>query len=101
MLAVWMAFRNSSIACDMVGLLMVWVCDHHRQLALQPVCSPRPGPGGHQSRAVARRAPSASASNLAHTIVGWISGAYVACEEKPQSALATTFSRPTRSANRT
>ena len=49
---------------------------------------------------MARRAPSASASNLARTIVGWISGVYVAWEEKPQSALATTFSRPTSSANR-
>ena len=37
---------------------------------------------------MARRAPSASASNLAHTIRGWISGVYVACEEKPQSARA-------------
>jgi hypothetical protein len=46
------------------------------------------GAGAYQSRAVARRAPSASASNLAHTIVGWTSGVYVACDEKPQSALA-------------
>ena len=35
---------------------------------------------------MARRAPSASDSNLAQTICGWISGRYVAWEEKPQSA---------------
>ena len=48
---------------------------------------------------MARRAPSVSDSNLAHTTDEWISGLYVAWEEKPQSALATTFSRPTSSAN--
>jgi hypothetical protein len=42
---------------------------------------------------VAQRAPSASASNLAYAIVGWISGVYVTCDEKPQSTLATTFTR--------
>jgi hypothetical protein len=40
-------------------------------------------------------APSASAANLAHTTVGCTSGANEAREEKPQSALAMTFSRPT------
>ena len=44
------------------------------------------------------KAPSASAANLAHTTVGWTSGAKLAREEKPQSALAMTFSRPTRPA---
>ena len=33
--------------------------------------------------------------NLAQTTVGWISGSLVACEEKPQSLPAMTFSRPT------
>jgi hypothetical protein len=41
-------------------------------------------------------APSASAANLAHTTVGCTSGANEAREENPQSALAMTFSRPTR-----
>ena len=35
------------------------------------------------------------------TTVGWTSGLYVAWDEKPQSAPAMTFSRPTSSAKRT
>src|SRR5262249_13009927 len=50
---------------------------------------------GHQSAFVARRAPSARASNLAQPTLGSTSGANEARDENPQSALATTFSRPT------
>src|SRR4029450_5715569 len=66
----------------------------------------REGPSPHapharpQSSRVAIRAPSTSASNFAHTTLGWISvdPANVA---KPQSAPAMTFSRPTTFANLT
>ena len=47
-----------------------------------------------QSCFVARRAPCASASNFAHTTLGWMSGSRRACAEKPQSAPAITRSRP-------
>ena len=40
------------------------------------------------------------ALNFAHTTVGWTSVVYIACEEKPQSAPAMTFSRPTSRAKR-
>ena len=43
---------------------------------------------------MARRAPAASASNFAHTTVGWISGSVLANEAKPQSLPAMTFSLP-------
>src|SRR3954469_3220987 len=43
----------------------------------------------------ARSAPLRMASNLAHITVGWTSVLYVACDEKPQSAPAITFSLPT------
>src|SRR5262249_56023478 len=52
------------------------------------------------SRFVAMRAPSTSASNLAHTTLGWVS-VEPANVPKPQSAPAMTFSRPTPWANRT
>src|SRR5262245_27919526 len=54
-----------------------------------------------QSSFVARRAPCASASNFAHTTLGWLSGSRRACAEKPQSAPAITRSRPTARAKRT
>src|ERR671930_1600240 len=53
----------------------------------------------HRSLA-ARRAPSAIAWNLAQITLGCTSGLYVACDEKPQSALAMTRSGPTRRAKR-
>src|SRR5262245_23072896 len=56
--------------------------------------------GRPQSRFVAILAPSTSASNLAHTTLGWIS-VEPANVAKPQSAPAMTFSRPTAWANRT
>src|SRR5262245_19833273 len=52
-----------------------------------------------QSCFVAIRAPSTSASNFAHTTLGWIS-VEPANVAKPQSAPAMTFSRPTARANR-
>src|SRR5713226_4776785 len=47
----------------------------------------------------ARRAPSANAASLAHTILGTCRCSPAPCA-KPQSLLAITFSRPTRPANR-
>jgi hypothetical protein len=44
-------------------------------MRMSPILPARRGLRGYvHSRAVARRAPSARAANLAHTIFGWISG---------------------------
>src|SRR5919106_226939 len=51
-------------------------------------------------RLLASSAPCDSDLNFAHTTVGWTSGVYVACDEKPQSLPAITFSGPARSAYR-
>ena len=69
----------------------------------QQVLSPKwrcPTNTSYHISLLASRAPSARAANLAHTIVGWISGSVLANDEKPQSLPPMTLSLPTMLAKR-
>src|SRR5262245_43397976 len=56
---------------------------------LRNASSCQAGTAQAESSHVARRAPSASASNFVHTTIGWMAGSRLARHEPPQSQPAT------------